>query len=63
MPNNDLVISSSATYVIVPLGAVDSTYSPVLLKNGVEYDVSGISGATGLTSNATDDLEIGSRTY
>lgn len=63
MPTTDLTISTSATYVIVPVGTVDSTYSPVLTKNGVEYDVAGVAGATALTSNATADVELGSRTY
>jgi hypothetical protein len=63
MPANDLVISTSATYVIVPTGTADKTYSLVLSKNGVEYNVVGVAGAMALTSNAVTDLELGSRTY
>jgi len=63
MPTNDLTISTSATYVIVPVGTVDTTYSLVLAKNGVVYDVTGVAGATALTSNSVNDVELGSRTY
>lgn len=63
MPTNDLTISTSATYVIVPVGTVDETYSLVLAKDGVVYDVAGVNLATGLTSNSVNDVELGSRTY
>ena len=63
IPTNDLTISTSATYVIVPVGTVDETYSLVLAKDGVVYDVAGVVGATNLTSNSVNDVELGSRTY
>lgn len=63
MPSADLTITTDATYIIVPTGTVDKTYSLVLGKSGVVYDVTGVAGATALTSNATTDLELGSRTY
>ena len=63
MPTTDLTISTSAIYVIVPTGTADKTYTPVLAKNGVVYNVAGIAGATALTSNSINDVELGSKTY
>lgn len=39
MSGSDLTISSSTTYVIVPNGTVDKTYSLSLTREGVIYDI------------------------
>lgn len=59
----DLTFSDTKTYVIVPKGDVDSTYTLNLTKQGVFYTVNGITWATGITSNLTNEVELGSKTY
>ena len=59
----DLTISSNTTYIIVPKGMVDTTYTLNLVKDGIEYTVNGVAGSTGLTSNLTSELEIGTKSY
>jgi hypothetical protein len=55
----DLTISSSTTYVIVPKGTVDTTYTLNLTKNGVVYTVNDpVTPVVGLTSNTLVELEL-----
>lgn len=59
----DLTISSNTTYVIVPKGTVNTTYTLNLTKEGIEYTVNGVAGSTGLTSNMATEIELGSKSY
>ncbi len=64
----DLTISSDATYVIVPTGTVDKTYTLNLAKDGVVYSVvdstnTPLTGATGLKSSLTSEVELGTKSY
>lgn len=68
MSATDLTITTDTTYVIVPKGTVDKTYTLNLTKDGVVYsavDTAGapLAGATGLTSNLTAELDLGTKTY
>ena len=70
MVDADLTISSSETYVIVPKGTVDTTYTLNLTKTGIEYDAVDSAGniidawvATALTSNLSTELELGTKSY
>lgn len=59
----DLTISSNTTYVIVPKGTVDTTYTLNLTKEGIEYTVNGVAGSVWLTSNMATEIELGSKSY
>jgi hypothetical protein len=56
----DLTISTETTYIIVPKGTVDKTYTLNLAKDGIVYTVNGVAG---LTSNLSTELELGTKTY
>jgi hypothetical protein len=59
MSTADLTISSNETYVIVPNGAKDTTYTLRLTKEGVAYDVAGQS----ITTNLENEIDLGTKTY
>lgn len=57
-------VSSSATYVIKALGTVDTTYGLKLQTDGVQYTTDSDGGSTtGLTSNMSTELDLGSKTF
>jgi hypothetical protein len=59
----DLTISSNTTYMIVPLGTKDLTYTLNLVKDGIVYNVTNVTGSDSLKSNLTSELELGTRSY
>lgn len=63
MSDADLTISGNTTYIIVPGGTKDMTYNLNLTKNWVVYSANGVAGSTWLTTNMTEELKLGSKTY
>lgn len=54
-------ISDTKTFVIVPTITTGQTASLTLVKDGVTYDVTLVSGATGITTQLTSEIDLGSR--
>ncbi len=53
--------TGTKTYVIVPTIATTETATLTLLETGIIYDVDGVTGATDINANLTNELDFGSR--
>jgi hypothetical protein len=60
----DRTVSDEETFVIIPQTTTDgSTYTTKIAKDAVTYDVNGVASSTGLTTNMSSELDLGTKTY